>query len=96
MKKKIFLVGPRATRSTIKRRKRWGSWDENETKMAEQAEGNLVKTFELSDEIRREGDHGSFGYRKKAVFTHRSREFFLFLRPRKGILLPQSHQSILP
>ena len=29
MKKKIFLVGPRATRSTIKKKKRWGSGDEN-------------------------------------------------------------------
>ena len=29
MKKKIFLDGPRATRSTIKKKKRWGSGDEN-------------------------------------------------------------------
>ena len=159
-KKKIFLDGPRATRSTIKR-KTLGVWDENgpftkamfcacsfvvkmfvevyildpsacasnnlndrvssgklcgrvakiwltgphsacwalpkqKWRSCPKEEGNLVKTFELSDEIRREGDHGSFGYRKKTVFTHRSRALFLFLRPRKGILLPQSHQSILP
>ena len=29
MKKKIFLDGPRATRSLIKKKKRWGSGDEN-------------------------------------------------------------------
>ena len=53
----------------------WRSWLKEEQ--------NLVKTFELSDEIRTEGDHGSYGYWKKDMFTHRFREIHAFrtLRP---------------
>ena len=59
-------------------------------------EQNLVKTLELSDETRREGDHGSYGYRKKNVFTHRFREnkLHVFRTLKKGFFLPQNHQSV--
>ena len=66
----------------------WRSWLKEEQ--------NLVKTFGLSDEIRTEGDHGSHGYLKKDMFTHRFREIHAFrtLDLKKGFFLPQDHQSI--
>ena len=45
---------------------------------APKEEWNLVKTFELSEVIRREGDHGSLAYGKKAMIAHRSHEISCF------------------